>query len=245
MAAPVGDVDPTFSNITQEPKLTVQSPDRWVVFMDGMTVNGKNINGMSSFSVPGQQTGQTLANLDTGTSLAEIPQAYVDAIYKSAPGSQFFASQGVYILPCDTQINVSVVFAGVEYPVHPIDTVVATLDDNNQITCFSGFTTSSGDTSEDFLLGDSFLRNVYSLFDFGSFISNSSSAPFIQLLSTTNAAQAASEFNTLSAQRNQTLSGKSTPPNSSNTPHRNAASRTISSSSLMTFFGLCMGLLIL
>ncbi len=37
--------------------------------------------------------------------------------------------------------------------------------------------------SEDLLLGDTFLRNVYSLFDFGSFITGNTNTPFIQLLS--------------------------------------------------------------
>ncbi len=58
--------------------------------MDGIIVNGQNFSGQSSFSgVAGQTSGQTLANLDTGTrtSLAQIPQAYVDAIYSTIPGS--------------------------------------------------------------------------------------------------------------------------------------------------------------
>ena len=131
--------------------------------------------------VPGQTVGQTLVNLDTGTSLAQIPQSYAEVIYGAVPGAQFVRSSGIYILPCDTRLNVSFVFGGIEYPVHPIDTVTATTDFNGGVVCFSGFTIGESN-SEDFLLGDSFLRNVYSLYDFGAFF-NESSTPFVQLLS--------------------------------------------------------------
>lgn len=107
----IGEVNSTHSAISSAPNLNVVSRNRWVVLMDGMIVNGRNVTGQSSFSgVAGQTSGQTLANLDTGTSLSQIPQAYVDAIYGQVPGAQFFPSQGVYVLPCDTNINVSFVF---------------------------------------------------------------------------------------------------------------------------------------
>lgn len=245
----IGEVNSTLSTVSSEPKLNVISKDRWVVLMDGIIVNGQNFSGQSSFSgVAGQTSGQTLANLDTGTSLAQIPQAYVDAIYSTIPGAQFVASQGVYLVPCNANINVSFVFGGVEYPIHPIDTVTATLDTNNDVACFSGFPSSGGtDTDEDLLLGDTFLRNVYSLFDFGSFITGNTNTPFIQLLSTTNKDQAFAEFDSLSAQRNASLTNK----NAKNGPSgsggsTNGASVVIPQSfhvALGSLLALCMGVL--
>ena len=86
-------------------------------------------------------------------------------------------------------------------------------------------------------MGDSFLRNVYAVYNFGEFI-NGTNAPSIQLLSvclfinealvnkeltlmtsfvlqTTNATQAYADFNMLSAQRNQSLSSSLGSGNSS------------------------------
>ncbi|THH09569.1 hypothetical protein EW145_g1912 [Phellinidium pouzarii] len=201
----IGEVNSSFSAITSNPQLDVVSKDRWIVLMDNIIVNGRNVSGGSSFSVSGQSSGQTLACLDTGTTLAQIPRTYADAIYGPVPGSILQESAGIYAVPCDAKINVTFVFAGMEFPVHPIDTVTATTDDNGNIVCYSGFPFSDGsDSSEDFLLGDSFLRNVYSLYDYGSFF-NESASPFIQLLATTNADQAYPEFDSLSAQRNQSL----------------------------------------
>lgn len=177
----VGEIPSNLSSISSAPKNDVISSDRWVVLMDGVVVNGKNVTGGSAFDAPGQSSDQTLSNLDTGTSLSQIPSDYAQAIYGAVPGAQLVESSGLYILPCDTKLNVSFVFAGVEYPVHPIDTVSATTDDTGAVLCFSGFTFGESG-SEDFLLGDSFLRNVYSLYDYGAFL-NESSTPFIQLLS--------------------------------------------------------------
>ncbi|KAH8110313.1 aspartic peptidase domain-containing protein [Phellopilus nigrolimitatus] len=178
----VGEIDSNFTTISSSPRLPVVSKDRWIVLMDGIVVNGKNVTGDSAFTVNGQLSGQTLANLDTGTSLAQIPQNYADAIYGSVPGAQRFISEGIYSVPCDAKINVSFVFDGQEFAVHPIDTVQATTDDSGKVVCYSGFPFLDGTSrSEDFLLGDSFLRNVYSLFSYGSFLSGSAS-PYIQLL---------------------------------------------------------------
>ena len=68
-------------------------------------------------SVRNQTEGQTLANLDTGTSLSQIPQTYAAAIYGDVPGAQLYSSSGIYVLPCDTKINVSFVF-GYVFPSH-------------------------------------------------------------------------------------------------------------------------------
>ncbi|KAI5119387.1 hypothetical protein M0805_001061 [Coniferiporia weirii] len=201
----IGEIDSNFSAISSSPRLDVVSPDRWIVLMDNLIVNGQNISGDSAFSVEGQDTDQTLANLDTGTSFATIPEKYANAIYGSVPGAVLHASSGVYEVPCDTKINVSFVFGGVAYPVHPIDTVVAMIVDGVDILCYSGFFfTSDTSGTEDFLLGDTFLRNVYSLFSFGAFV-NGTSSPYTQLLSMTGADQAYAEFDSLSKQRNQTL----------------------------------------
>ncbi|TDL20611.1 acid protease [Rickenella mellea] len=206
----IGEVNATLSGISSAPRLDVVSPNRWVVLMDGIIVNGKNVTGNSKHNVTGQGPTQTLANLDTGTSLALIPKFYADAIYSGVPGAQFNPALNVYVVPCNTKIDLSFVFGGIAYPMHPVDTVQATQNPTAKgtVACFGGFQVSSGqDLDDDFLLGDSFLRNVYTLYDFGSFISGTTTPPFIQLLSTTNVSIADSEFAALSAQRNASITG--------------------------------------
>ncbi|KAH8110150.1 hypothetical protein DFH11DRAFT_810620 [Phellopilus nigrolimitatus] len=54
--------------------------------------------------------------LDTGTTLGVLSQTYAEAICGTVPA---------YQIPCDTRLNVSFVFGDMEYPVHPIDSVIA------------------------------------------------------------------------------------------------------------------------
>lgn len=44
----IGEVDSSYSAITQQPELEVVSSDRWIVFMDGMIVNGQETTGLST-----------------------------------------------------------------------------------------------------------------------------------------------------------------------------------------------------
>lgn len=124
---------------------------------------------------------------------------------------------------------------GVHYPVHPLDLSTisspVTLNGQQYIACISAFVSAdANDLSSsgfDVALGDSFLRNVYSMyvfmflaflrsswlighfsFDFGDTAADgTTSDPYIQLLSTLDPAKAISEVTTI---RGQTLA--SLPP---------------------------------
>jgi hypothetical protein len=111
------------------------------------------------------------------------------------------------------QLPITANSSGAEFPVHPIDATYPVKDDNGNVGCMGafGYSDPTGDLGEipfvhlclypfpsrmtfafhlkflipilDFTLGDSFLRNVYSLYDFGSWTSVADSAPFMRLLS--------------------------------------------------------------
>lgn len=47
-----------------------------------------------------------------------------DAIYADIPGAKFVNISGIgeiYTLPCDQEVNITVTFGGVKYPIHPLD----------------------------------------------------------------------------------------------------------------------------
>lgn len=81
--------------------------------------------------------------------------------------------------------------SGTEYPLNPLDLsyIVNTgnySDGSNVTACLNTFSPADlNDEYLDFILGDSFMRNVYALFNFGSWTNSSESAPppYIQLLS--------------------------------------------------------------
>ena len=136
----------------------------------------------------GQTEGQTVALIDTGTSLAVAPQAYVDFIYGSIPGAlkQNFSGFSGYQVPCSVEVELSFVLGGVELPINPIDATMAAPDGQGGIICQSSFAfTPAADGIADFILGDSFLRNAYVLFDYGmpdNATNNTTNVPFVQIL---------------------------------------------------------------
>ncbi|KAK7681853.1 hypothetical protein QCA50_015200 [Cerrena zonata] len=198
----IGDVVQNFSAITDTPKLPVLADDAWFIFMDAVEINDITMYGGSQgnpkFTVPDNQT---IALLDTGTSLATAPRAYVDAIY-NVTGAKFDDESGFYIVPCDTKINVTMVFGGLKSPMNPLDLVLpAGVDDDGSIICVGVMSYTPDGSGLDFILGDVFMRNVYSLFDFGNWAKVGDSDPFVQVLSVTDAEQAWADFDKLNKAR--------------------------------------------
>jgi len=185
----IAEIASEFSEIDNATPLQVDvASNRWVTTLDAVIVNGQRLTG---HGLKGDANGLS-ALLDTGTSLAQAPPFFVDAMYASIPGSQ--QQNGQYEVPCDAKIDISFVFAGATFPVHPIDATFPVKDDNGNVVCIGAFSYSDPNEGLDFILGDSFLRNVYSLYDFGSWTSVADSAPFMRLLSVTDAAKADEEF---------------------------------------------------
>ena len=70
---------------------------------------------------------------------ATAPPAYVEAMY-NVTGSVFDAESGLWVLPCETQINVSMVFGQDTFPLEPLDLISpAHTDDNGNVICVGVF----------------------------------------------------------------------------------------------------------
>ncbi|KZP08022.1 hypothetical protein FIBSPDRAFT_901603 [Athelia psychrophila] len=154
----IGEYDPSFSAVAESPMLPVAHPQaaRWTVVVDSMHINNKN-----------------------GTSLAYISSAAVDYIYENIPGSMRLLKNGQssWAVPCMEPANLSLFLgppavatqsSGDSFAVHPLElTVFKTIvEDGQQWTIFTNAfqaQLSVGATDLDFLLGDIFMRNVYSV----------------------------------------------------------------------------------
>jgi len=108
------------------------------------------------------------------------------------------------LVPCDQLLNISFNFGGVNYPIHPLDTVSDDFnmtDSSGNSICVGTFqpitTAFSLLGSYDLILGMAFLRNTYTLLDYGDFVdasSNDRGSPFVQLLPLTNVNTAHNDF---------------------------------------------------
>ncbi|KLO07895.1 acid protease [Schizopora paradoxa] len=205
--------------VQEQPKLPVsQDPStilhqHWEVLLDadGITgPDGRPINTTSVFKNSGSSDKRQLrAFFDSGFTFPSVPENVASAIYGRVPGASLNASASppYWTVPCDYELNISFSFAGVEYPIHPLDVSVP-YDIANQTlpngTCMGTFQPSDfaanaamGAGNYDIIMGMPFLRNVYFLLDFGNYTAaadpNGPDA-FIQLLSTTNKTRAHEEF---------------------------------------------------
>ncbi|KAF7353878.1 Six-hairpin glycosidase [Mycena venus] len=178
---------------------------RWSVLTDGISVNGVDIKWNSLGSdVP---AGKTAVLFDTGTTNFLVPQELRDAVYGAVPGAvlaknssipnlKFSEDEDVWVIPCTTPVNMTVKFAGQDFPIHPLDlsdsSYLVAPDGKNYTVCVGSMTNGGSILGPDLdaLYGDSFLRNVYSVFSFG----NDTTPAHVQLLADTNTDDAAADF---------------------------------------------------
>lgn len=129
--------------------VVADKPNNWAIPMDDMGYG------------PNQWAGvyKRIAYIDTGTSFAFGPAEDVAAIHHVIPGAQ--SSDGVtYTVPCDSDKDITVQFSGVTYTISPKDWL--SRSSNGLCTSnFYGHEVLAGA----WLLGDIFLKNVYSVFD--------------------------------------------------------------------------------
>ncbi|KAH7887120.1 aspartic peptidase domain-containing protein [Phlebopus sp. FC_14] len=212
----IGQYDPDYSNVARRPKYPIEpsSSSRWTIAISDMRVNGKSFSLQSS--VKGAKKGTVISLIDSGTSLAYIPSQAVDAIYGSIEGAVHVKTkvQDAWFVPCLGQANLSFTFGQDTYPINPMElTTPSTISDRGtQYTvCMNAFRAplngKFGDV--DFLLGDIFMRNVYSVFNFGnsSAKGEDSKGASIQFLSRTDRDQA---YRLFEERRKESL--KSRPP---------------------------------
>ncbi|KZT08350.1 acid protease [Laetiporus sulphureus 93-53] len=188
----IGRVLEGYENVTAQPKLVVH----WQTLLgkDGSVAPGGEIVQVQSV-VEGLD--QLVVVFDSGFSLPQVPSTVADAFYSRVPGTNFTICSW-----CWRELNITFKFGGINFPVNPLDASLAMFNERNadgEPVCVSSFhpITSAASSEYDMILGMAFLRNAYLLVDFGDFVDGSSSQtaePYIQLLSTTDPAQAHQDF---------------------------------------------------
>ncbi|KAF8629234.1 hypothetical protein AX17_005814 [Amanita inopinata Kibby_2008] len=150
----VGDVE--FLNILGNPNTF------WLLTLSQVTVQGNHI--------PISQGSSAIAAIDTGTTLIGGPSADVKAIYDAIPNSQPLEnSGGLYAFPCDSQVAVSLSFGGKLWAINPQDMIVAQVPQTK--SCVGGIfdlamgtSIEAGSGNPSWVVGDTLLKNVYSVF---------------------------------------------------------------------------------
>lgn len=247
----VGETVPGYDSVTSQPKISVTSVptgdsgnEHWQVLLDSNGIIGPD-GGFITYKTEvtaTKDTSQMTVVFDSGFSLPQVPSSVAESIYGKISGAKLTNITGlgeIWQLPCTAEVNLTFVFQGQKYPIHPLDTVLNGTD--LQITdgtgsdiCIGSFQPLSFDASFgsgasptfDMVLGMAFLRNAYMLVNFGDFVDGTSNTanPYVQLLSlTNNTAEVHKDF------VNVRLGGKDTTINLNNGTSSSSSSSSSSS----------------
>ncbi|CAG8667197.1 11019_t:CDS:1, partial [Paraglomus occultum] len=147
----IGGVDNSLFKGTISFNKLVNNQGFWEIAMDDATVDGKSLNF----------NGKT-AIIDTGTTLLIAPPADAAAIHAAIPGS---SQQGDnFIIPCDTKSVVSLIFGGKSFDINTEDLARDPIPGQAN-SCVSGIAGGQIGGPDQWLVGDTFLKSVYSVYD--------------------------------------------------------------------------------
>ncbi|KAJ7679752.1 aspartic peptidase domain-containing protein [Mycena rosella] len=171
----INEVDEDYSTVLDIPKIPLFPGDnfRWSILIDRVNINGVDVPLVST--VPNATNGSLVAVLDTGTPPMTFPPDILYAIYSQIPSASFKKEDDSFIIPCNASMILTAFIGGQPYALHPLDlsdmTTTADERGNNVTVCVSAI----------------FMRNVYSVFNFGNTVAKSpAGAASMQLLSQTD-----------------------------------------------------------
>ncbi|KAG8687660.1 hypothetical protein FRC09_013366, partial [Ceratobasidium sp. 395] len=125
----------------------------WLIPLTGLGVNGVNVI-----------SGIVNAAIDTGTTLVGGPPDAIAAIFAQIPNSQPGSGdlQGYYIYPCSTAVSITMTFSSRTWTIDPADFLLMRSSSTMCVGAF--FSLSLSGSAPQWIVGDTFLKNVYSVY---------------------------------------------------------------------------------
>ncbi|KAH9934496.1 aspartic peptidase domain-containing protein [Epithele typhae] len=212
----IGSVLSDAEEVLDSPVMESLLPGQWMSFLQRVEVNGRTLSGHSNITndtalgkIVTVPEGNTVVLFDTGSALIQGPSWYVDEIYSGVEGANrtiIGGSDVAWEVPCDTKLNISWVFDGVTYPLHPVDSTHGLLSLDGEYLCIGSILGNDNlwTIDVDWLMGDRFMGSVYQVFDYGDI--DVASGPIrgtTQLLGVVDPDQAWAETDALLADRRQ------------------------------------------
>jgi cathepsin D len=128
-----------------------------------LPLNTINIQGTA---IPLQNDSSSFAAIDTGTTLVGGPENVISTLFSQIPGSAPATGnyKGYWSYPCETSIDISLNFGGSNWQISNADFQLKQMGDGQCLGAF--FALSTGNGAPNWIIGDTFLKNVYSVFRF-------------------------------------------------------------------------------
>ncbi|PIL22776.1 transporter [Ganoderma sinense ZZ0214-1] len=126
----------------------------WMIGGGSVTVNGEAVSSVSQI--------QTI--IDSGSTLITAPTDAADAFWQNVDGSSQ-AEQGLYTFPCNTVPEVAFSWGGQSWSISANDLNLGPLEEGSS-DCVGAITGADLGLGDDvWLLGDTFMKNVYTVFN--------------------------------------------------------------------------------
>ncbi|KAB8304306.1 hypothetical protein EYC80_003717 [Monilinia laxa] len=136
--------------------------DFYTINIEGAYLNGKAISGAAEPSYI----------VDSGTTLNYFPTSVANAINNAfVPAAVYSDEEGAYVVSCTAVPPVfGIKIGGTIFYTNPLDLILlAGTDDDGNDLCISGIEDGGSDSSDAlFILGDTFQKNVVTVFDVGA-----------------------------------------------------------------------------
>lgn len=134
----------------------------WTIPLGGITINGNSANIGNN----------PLAAIDTGTTLVGGPASSIRAFYSQISGARSASTVGMpgyYLFPCSSNLNIQFTFGGKSWSMNTQDFNLGSYPYTNSQTCLGALFEIDLGSSQygvpQWIVGDSFLKNVFSVFD--------------------------------------------------------------------------------
>ncbi|KAJ5949353.1 hypothetical protein N7454_000937 [Penicillium verhagenii] len=138
--------------------------DFYTINIDYVSINGVEVSGS------GGSTYQYI--VDSGTTLNYYPTSVAAAVNAAfSPAAVYSDDEGAYVVDCDaTAPTHTITIGGTTFTINPLDMILyAGTDDDGNAVCITGIEDGGDDATEDtFILGDTFQKNVITVFDVGA-----------------------------------------------------------------------------
>ncbi|PWN43091.1 acid protease [Ceraceosorus guamensis] len=142
---------------------SLTSPAYWTIPIDSFNVNGQTTSVSS---------GSNTAAIDTGTTLIAGPVSAIRALYNQIPNSQAVQMDGggdslYWVYPCNTDVSAALTFGGKTWNINPLDFNYGLYGNRGSTQYCLGafFATDLGGQGPQWIVGDAFLKNVFSVFE--------------------------------------------------------------------------------
>ncbi|RIB04265.1 aspartic peptidase domain-containing protein [Gigaspora rosea] len=148
----IGGIDPSkYTGELVYTEIAITVGDYWTIFIDDFSINNKSL----SFQ-------RRIGRIVSGLSPIIVPFDDVHKIYQQIPNA-IENNNGMFRIPCESELKVKINIGGVDWDIDQRDLI--SIQQLNNLKICHGMIIGGITDNNEWILGTTFLKNVYSVYD--------------------------------------------------------------------------------